>query len=277
MRLFYVNTDSVSFGGLSKHDDWIRRNVVLTGGETRYRDEIARIPQGARVLVYVNKVGVVAVGQVTSRETIEVSPPSTIYPTDQPEYHRSVEWMLDLRSNPITWAELVALSGQGPLRSVQEVHAGKDALLHQLALLEAEPTTDTETYLRVAAELCIGGSVAKPVGTAQPRRTISSSTQYARDPRVRAWTLQRAQGHCELCGQPAPFLDERQELYLESHHVTMLAEGGADTPENTAALCPTCHRELHHGAERRAKTEVLRVRIVAKEEGTYAVLRVAAG
>lgn len=265
MRLFFVNTDAVSYGGLSKHDDWIRRKVVLTAGETAYRDAIARIPQGARVLVYVNTVGVVALGQVTSNETIDVSPPNTIYQTDDTEYHRPVKWLLDLRSNPITWAELKNLLGQGPLQAVSEVHAGKDALLGRLAFLEAEPTADAETYLRVAAELCKHGPVAKPLGTAQPIRITAPSTQYARDPKVRAWTLQRAKGHCELCAQPAPFVDEHQEPYLESHHITLLAEGGADMPENTAALCANCHRELHIGTDRRAKTEKLRARITAKE------------
>jgi hypothetical protein len=78
MRLFFVNTDAVSFGGISKHDEWIRRNVVMTDGETRYKDAVARIPQGARVLVYVKKLGVVAVGQVIGSKTIDVSPPETI-------------------------------------------------------------------------------------------------------------------------------------------------------------------------------------------------------
>ena len=195
MRLFFVNTDAVSYDGASKHDDWIRREVVLTGGETRYKDELARIPLDARVLVYVNKVGVVAVGRVTSSEITEVHAPHTIYPTDQAEYHRPVAWLLDLRANPITWGELGALLGQGPLRAVQEVHAGKDALLHHLASLEY------------------------------------------------------------------------QEPYLESHHIATLAEGGPDTPENTAALCANCHRELHYGAERRAKTARLRALIQGKQAG----------
>jgi len=270
MRVFFVNTDAVSYGGVSRHDDWFRRNVILTGGTAKYRDAMARIPLGARVLVYVNEVGVVAVGEVTSDETIEVTPPNTIYPSDQPEYHRPVVWLLDLRSEPITREQLKALLGQGPIQAVQEVHASKDALLRRLSLLEAEPTTAIETYLRVSAELRKCGQVAKPEGIDQPSRITSTGTQFARDPKVRAWTLQRADGHCELCGQPAPFVDEHQEPYLESHHITMLAEGGADTPKNTAALCPACHRELHFGAQRVAKTEVLRARIAANEDANAA-------
>ncbi len=277
MRLFFVNTDAASFGGMSKHDEWIHHRVVLTGGETGYKDALARIPRGARVLVYVNGVGVVAVGEVTSNEVIEVTSPNTIYPTNQPEYHRPVAWLLDLRSNPVTWAELVDLLGQGPLQAVQEIHAGKDALLRRLALLEAEPTTDAETYLRVAAELGKYGPVAKPVGTTQPSRVNSHGAQYVRDPKVRAWTLQRANGHCELCCQLAPFVDEYKEPFLESHHITTLGAGGADTPENTAALCPNCHRSLHYGVDRVAKTEILRSLITSKEVGSHATSHADAG
>jgi len=52
---------------------------------------------------------------------------------------------------------------------------------------------------------------------------------------------------------------------LESHHITTLATGGADSPENTAALCANCHRELHLGGERLVKSERLRMLIGAKE------------
>jgi hypothetical protein len=278
MRLFFVNTDAVSYGGVSRHDEWLRRNIVLTGGEAKYKDALARIPAGARVLVYVNGLGVVAAGEVTSDEVVVVRPPETVNPTEQLEYHKPVSWLLDLRNDPITRDELVDLLGQGPLQAVQEAHNGKEALLRRLAFLEAVPTEDTGTYLRVASELLRKyGPVGRPAGTSEPRSRNSQGTQYFRDPRVRAWTLQRAQGRCELCNQPAPFVDEYQEPYLESHHITMLADHGADTPENTAAVCANCHRELHFGADRRAKTERLRTLITAKEGSAHAGPHAAAG
>jgi 5-methylcytosine-specific restriction protein A len=36
--------------------------------------------------------------------------------------------------------------------------------------------------------------------------------------------------------------------YLEVHHVKWLALGGSDTVSNAVALCPNCHRLMHHGA-----------------------------
>ncbi|WP_305829358.1 HNH endonuclease signature motif containing protein [Photobacterium leiognathi] len=34
------------------------------------------------------------------------------------------------------------------------------------------------------------------------------------------------------------------------HHLTRLADGGADTPENVIALCPTCHRRVHYSTDK---------------------------
>jgi 5-methylcytosine-specific restriction protein A len=44
-----------------------------------------------------------------------------------------------------------------------------------------------------------------------------------------------------------------------------LASGGPDTPENTAALCPNCHRSLHYGSDRDALTADLIARILTAE------------
>ena len=274
-RIFFVNTDAISSDGNSSHDLWIDRSVVLTGGRSKYKEAIARIPVGARVLVYVNDLGVVAVGQTATDTVVDVKYPETVNPAEPLEYHRAVFWLLDLRNNPISRSELIQLLGQGPLRAVQEVRNGKEALLGRLAILEAEPTSDAVIYHRVASELCRYGYLTKPSGTLQPCHTSTTSIRYSRDPKVRAWTLNRAKGCCELCDRPAPFLDEYQQPYLESHHIETLATGGADTPGNTAALCANCHRELHHAGDRDMRTKTLSKIIAAKEYNAHEHLRVA--
>ena len=65
---------------------------------------------------------------------------------------------------------------------------------------------------------------------------------------VKAWILQQADGKCENCGGDT-FLDDEGQWYLEVHHLG-LAHGGSDTPGNTVALCPNCHRAFHYSAER---------------------------
>lgn len=77
-------------------------------------------------------------------------------------------------------------------------------------------------------------------------KTVSIS--YDRNPDVVAEVLYRANGTCEICRSPAPFLKRTDRTpYLEVHHIVRLADGGDDTVENAVGICPNCHRNSHFG------------------------------
>jgi 5-methylcytosine-specific restriction enzyme A len=84
---------------------------------------------------------------------------------------------------------------------------------------------------------------ASPTATEKSRRIITRQRSEA----VRVYVLRRANGSCEACNQNAPFQTKAGRPYLEPHHIHRLADGGPDTPEFVAAICPNCHREIHHG------------------------------
>lgn len=73
------------------------------------------------------------------------------------------------------------------------------------------------------------------------------SSQYRRSGAIREYARARADGICECCGEPAPFNDKNSQPYLEVHHINELGEGGADSPDMVAAICPTCHTQIHYG------------------------------
>lgn len=75
-------------------------------------------------------------------------------------------------------------------------------------------------------------------------RSINTTT-YVRDQNVSEYAKVCADGTCQLCGNPAPFKDRNDTPYLEAHHIIWLAAGGADSIDNTIALCPNCHRKMH--------------------------------
>lgn len=79
--------------------------------------------------------------------------------------------------------------------------------------------------------------------TSSYRHAISK--QYIRNQSIARYTKLKANGICELCEKPAPFFDKDGEPYLESHHVVWLERGGADSINNTVALCPNCHKKMH--------------------------------
>jgi len=81
-----------------------------------------------------------------------------------------------------------------------------------------------------------------------PTSRITSVKVYARNPDVVAEVLIRANGLCEKCVKPAPFIRRKDKTpYLEVHHKIKLADGGKDIVSNAEALCPNCHRKEHYG------------------------------
>jgi 5-methylcytosine-specific restriction protein A len=82
----------------------------------------------------------------------------------------------------------------------------------------------------------------------KPTQRVLVQKVFVRNADVVAEVLERADGRCEQCGKPAPFLRAKDKRpYLEVHHKITLASGGDDTVANAVAVCPNCHREAHHG------------------------------
>ncbi len=88
------------------------------------------------------------------------------------------------------------------------------------------------------------------VGSRQPKTRTRPVVEYDRDPWVVAYVLERTEGVCESCDEPAPFLRRRGGgPYLEVHHVVPLSEGGPDTVDNAVGICPNCHARCHQGKD----------------------------
>lgn len=78
----------------------------------------------------------------------------------------------------------------------------------------------------------------------KPRSMLQQVVVYERNPYVSAYAKRRANGHCDLCGNKAPF-EIKGNPFLECHHIDRLADNGDDSVHNTVALCPNCHRRMH--------------------------------
>lgn len=96
-------------------------------------------------------------------------------------------------------------------------------------------------------KLISNNNLTRPHGNNKPAVIKYNINQFQRDANVKAWILKNAQGICENCYQKVPFSTFDGVPYLEIHHVKQLADGGPDTVDNTVAVCPNCHRELHYG------------------------------
>ncbi|MCX7066299.1 MAG: HNH endonuclease [Methylococcales bacterium] len=107
------------------------------------------------------------------------------------------------------------------------------------------PTADRdELEKRVEALLDIP-SLPEPEGVEEPNIKIQNNvSSIERDPKVKVWVIQQANGKCEYC-QETGFIKDNGKHYMEVHHLRPLAEQGSDTTRNTVAVCPNCHKKLH--------------------------------
>jgi len=111
-------------------------------------------------------------------------------------------------------------------------------------------TSHVETLHTRVSELRQHHLGRKPLGSPRPLTETRTVTTHVRDPAVKAWVLQLADGVCEGCRHKAPFIGQDGLPYLEVHHVMPLACHGSDTPSNAVALCPNCHRRCHYALDR---------------------------
>jgi hypothetical protein len=123
--LYFINTDAKT-NGRSFHSEWLARGIAVTSGPGRFRDKLARIGHGDTVLMYVNAVGVVAVGITLDDRVQDVVGKGVVSPVEATEYHRRVRWQP--LPTPISPATIKELCGQTPLQTVQRVRKGEDEL-----------------------------------------------------------------------------------------------------------------------------------------------------
>lgn len=125
-------------------------------------------------------------------------------------------------------------------------------ILEHLLLLKSAERLDSSDYLN-RFEKAVSVSQKDSSETRQHRLQNAAKKPSLLEvtttvPDVVAEVLVRADGVCEECKQPAPFLRKKDNSpYLEVHHRIPLASGGDDTVDNAVALCPNCHRKMHFG------------------------------
>lgn len=131
----------------------------------------------------------------------------------------------------------------------------------------AKPTSDPAKLESEVRTLLTRKAIPKPDGVLHPEKVgAGAKAVFKRSAVVKAWVLKEAKGSCELCASRAPFRTSDGSPFLETHHVRELATGGSDTVENSVAVCPNCHRALHHSRERAKLRRRVYARVARLEE-----------
>lgn len=126
----------------------------------------------------------------------------------------------------------------------------------------ANGKSDGTRILQQGNKSVAAGIHTLPVGHPNPVKTEVTREVWQRCDEVRKWALTRAKGKCQGCDNEAlPLYMDDGEVFLEVHHVKFLRDGGPDTPDNTVALCPRCHKHAHFGHDRDVFRESLYTRL----------------
>lgn len=153
--------------------------------------------------------------------------------------------------------EIVAWVEIGDLLTIGRI--GHEAFFAKEKHNAAEPLAD-ELGRQLAKSVDPAKLIAKAkLRTGPPPKRTRQISDFVRDPYIIAAALARAQDQCEIPNCTSQlFQRDDNRSYLEVHHIVPLGEGGDDSLINAAALCPSCHRELHFGKLRLKKRAELK-------------------
>ena len=117
--------------------------------------------------------------------------------------------------------------------------------------IDAGPFTDLYD-VGVSAKIAEKIKMAETGNNAEPlEKPVKSEVTVRIDfhnANVIAHVLARADGKCEECHGPAPFIRSSDNMpYLEFHRLRTASDKEDESPEDFIALCPNCHRKVHYG------------------------------
>lgn len=166
----------------------------------------------------------------------------------------SIEFRMQNISAALFDLKMPRIAGYLPAKNV-----GTAVMEKLITILRMQGIDDLEPFVPTADHNALAKKVSAlrkrtlatiPTGALTPGVVTTTSTTFVRDPAVKAWVLKVANGICEGCSHPAPFVGLDGLPYLEVHHVMPLSSYGSDRITNAAALCPNCHRRCHFAMDR---------------------------
>lgn len=110
-----------------------------------------------------------------------------------------------------------------------------------------------------------------------PKKSLASGNfRWQRKPAVSKKAIQQSGYSCEIDGAHSTFISAASgKPYLEAHHLIPLEHQAdftysLDVPENVVALCPNCHRMIHHADN---ETKNILLSLLFKERNVHLKLR----
>lgn len=132
---YTINTDNVTNPGESLHDTWLERRVAVLSRDEDDFKILAKPPKGTILLMWANGKGGVSLGRFIDNDVLRITnQEELVSKKEEREFHRRVDWFIDLRTNPITAAEFSNFHGTDPNGRLRRFNQGKEEIL---ALIES--------------------------------------------------------------------------------------------------------------------------------------------
>ena len=239
MDYYFYNTDADWIIGPPLFSILIDRGFAAVGGDPqRIGEQFRQLKQDDVLMMYENKVGVVAVGRVreawdgiqhtqlwyyTPDETAEFAAGAF-------EYRIKVEWFRDLSNDPITPKLILQSLGFTPRKSIgyyPNNQAKIEKMLGELLITPLQmPTT---------------------IDLSSTERIKTTTYRILRDTFMASYIKDLHEYRCQVCGKTIELSNGKR--YAEAHHIRPLGipHNGPDVKGNILCLCPNHHVELDYG------------------------------
>ena len=139
IEYYFFNTDGKSIGGPPRFQTLIDSGIAVTSGDRSYGEQLSQLAPADTLLMYQNRVGVVAVGTVEEPWDRKSYRDHLYYQSGDDldeqglEYRIRVKWFLDLSDQPIGVQDLRKILGTIPPRTLQKIVKGRDEVARIIA------------------------------------------------------------------------------------------------------------------------------------------------
>jgi len=246
MDYYFYNTDARSIKGppRPRFRIPIDRSFAAVGGDRRrFGEQFHQLKQDDILLMYEDRVGVVAAGRVLERwDGKSHTDPWYYTPAEMGEftggayeYRIKVEWFLHLSDDPVTPKVLrqrfgsVGFTTRGAVKKIVKYRAEIEEMLEEL---QATPLPT-----RTAIDLPAPAS----------ERVETTTYRILRDTAKALYVKELHVYQCQICGHTIELPGGRR--YAEAHHIQPLggSHNGPDLIGNILCVCPNHHAELDYG------------------------------
>ncbi|HOX37992.1 MAG TPA: HNH endonuclease [Candidatus Brocadiia bacterium] len=249
MNYFFYNADvdADEFKGKSRTDFdrrinfLIEQGLAVTGGAIQFGEQLGKLSPDDRILMYENKVGIVAAGKVREKWDGRACPDTDpkYYDKQVDEYHIKVDWVkIDSPINPQELRMRLFLP-RGAVKPIVKKRPEAEKMFFEILghhlnhpfLIPEEVCYGTERILEGA-------------------KTRITGNAYERDPRARERCIEHWGTRCQVCGVDLQDVYGTPATgYTHVHHLIPLSEiqeqYAVDPLNDLRPVCPNCHAVLH--------------------------------